>query len=389
MKKACCKSCAQGKHCEGEEKEECNNNYLEEKEQDNHLSSEEENDLVFQENENHYYAKRKNKRSHESSLALQKFAKRVHQLQKVKSPSYRPIEIYEHRRALYEAMIFPELAKGIKFPSNFMIPTYSFQMKTSFTLTTNAFGNCLVQLNQAQFLDPSRYKTGAVGSQNGTSDVGNSNLFICNDVSLNAVNPVSNIGTIMQAQTVLQAPNNFFNAVRPGPACIQYEYIGRLDIAAGNVTMGITYSNVTDPVGVTSSVNGLYPDPTYSTQANIEDCPLARMVPATTSLKGILIPHDESVLNLKSTIDASSTPMPQRLYLLINAAPPAQIVARITITQNWEGVPSSQFADFITCTYNTFPTEFDGKDIYSYMVANNLVITKNESEFGLYKFIGK
>lgn len=377
--KACCKGCAEGKECE----------------ENDHNHSDDEydglNDNVYEESDNDFnnmvYKQKPKKKV--SSDAIKKFARKIYQIQKNISPSYRPIEIYEHKRALYEAMIFPELAKGIKFPSNFMIPTYSFQMKTSFTLTTNSSGNVLVQLNQAQFLDPSRFKTGAVGSQNGTSVVGNSNLFICNDNSLDTINPVSNVGTVMQAQTILQTPANFFNAVRPGPAAIQYEYIGRLDIAAGNVTMGIAYSTVPDPSGTSLSVNGLYPDPTYSTQQAIEDCPLARMVPVTSSLKGILIPHDYSVLNLKPTTDASSIPMPQRLYILVNAAPPSQIIARVTVTQNWEGIPTPQFADFITCSYNTFPSEFDGKEIYEFMIANNLVITKNESEFGLYKFLEK
>lgn len=114
---------------------------------------------------------------------------------------------------------------------------------------------------------------------------------------------------------------------------------------------------------------------------------MARTLPATDSVKGIFIPQDYSVLNLKSPIEASSTVMPQRLYILVTSAPPSQTIARITITQNWEAIPSSAFSDLLTCSYNTFPSDFEGKEIFEYMIANNLVITKDESEFGLYKFL--
>lgn len=92
-------------------------------------------------------------------------------------------------------------------------------------------------------------------------------------------------------------------------------------------------------------------------------------------------------MNLKTPTDASSTVIPQRLFILVLAGPPNQPVARITLTQNWEGTPTRALSDIISLSYNTFPSDFDGKKIYDYMIANNLVVTKDEKEFGLYKFI--
>jgi len=176
-----------------------------------------------------------------------------------------------------------------------------------------------------------------------------------------------------------------FNSVRPGPCSVKYDYLGRIDIAAGTVTMGINYSNVSAP-GVTTPSNGLLPDVRYSTQAAIEDCPFARTVPSTESLKAIFIPHDSSVLNLKPPTDDTSTVTTQRLFILINSAPAKDTVARITITQNWEGTPTKEYSDLLSLSYNTFPSQFNGKEIYTYMISHNLIITRDDSEFGLYKF---
>lgn len=74
------------------------------------------------------------------------------------------------------------------------------------------------------------------------------------------------------------------------------------------------------------------------------------------------------------------------MYILVLAAPPSQTVARITLVQNWEGTPTKAMSDIISLSYNTFPADFDGKMVYDYMISNNLVVTTDEKEFGLYKF---
>ena len=317
--------------------------------------------------------------------AVQRFADRVAEMQKQSNQSYRPIEIMEENRTLFEAIIFPELSKGIKFPSSFMgIPTFTYQVKNSFTISTNSKGNCFVEFNLGQYLDESRFKDG-VANKNGTSKIGNSNLFVCNDETLDGNTIVSEEATVTVPNKLMIGKSGIFNSVRPGPTSIKYEYIGRIDIASGNATMGINYSAKTDEKA-TTPVNGLLPDTRYSVLANLEDCPFARTVSITDPLKGIFIPHDVSVLNLKSPTDDTSTTTVQRLFLLITSAPANQTIARITITQNWEGTPTHNYSDLLSLSYNSFSSDFDGKFIYEYMISHNLVITKDDSEFGLYRF---
>ena len=322
----------------------------------------------------------------QKNAVIKDFISKVNALQKQNNQAYRPIEIYEHHRTLFEAMIYPELSKGIKFPSDFMsIPTFTYQIKNSFVISTNELGNCWVEFNMGQFLDESKFINGT-SKKNGTSNTGNSNIFICNHESLDSVNPISSDATVCVPSDVMSIKSGIFNSVRPGPCSIKYEYIGRIDIASGNVTMGINYSNMNDPAA-SIKVNGLLPDVRYSTLAALEDCPFARTVFATDALKGIFIPHDSSVLNLKPPTDDVSTATPQRLFLLVTSAPPSQTIARVTITQNWEGTPTKEYSDLLSLSYNTFPVDFNGKEIYEYMISHNMIITKDDSEFGLYKFL--
>ena len=317
--------------------------------------------------------------------AVERFTQRVADMQKLSNQSYRPIEMMEENRTLFEAMIFPELSKGIKFPSQFMaIPTFTYQLKNSFTISTNSKGNCFIEFNLGQYLDETRFKDGIV-NKNGTSTIGNSNLFVCNDESLDGNTVISEAATVTKPNNLMVGKTNIFNSVRPGPTSIKYEYIGRIDIASGNATMGINYSSRSDP-NATTPVNALLPDTRYSVLSSLEDCPFARTVNITDPLKGIFIPHDISVLNLKSPIDDTSTTTVQRLFLLITSAPPSQTIARITITQNWEGTPTQDYADLLSLSYNSFSSDFDGKYIYEYMISHNLIITKDDSEYGLYRF---
>ena len=100
---------------------------------------------------------------------------------------------------------------------------------------------------------------------------------------------------------------------------VKYEYTGRLDASSGTVTMGINHFNiVAAPGGSATLENGLLPTPEYSTLSRIEDCPHARTVEATQSLKAINVPVDYNALNLKSPVSSNETVMTKRLFILVN-----------------------------------------------------------------------
>lgn len=53
---------------------------------------------------------------------------------------FRPVDMFELNVGLFQALIFPEKYRHIRLPAPFYIPTYTFQQKTSFSVSLNANG---------------------------------------------------------------------------------------------------------------------------------------------------------------------------------------------------------------------------------------------------------
>ena len=155
------------------------------------------------------------------------FIKKYNKLIKQPSSGSRPIDFVDgFKKNLYEAILFPETAKGFKFPARiyififilaFQIPTYTFQQKTSFLVKCDAStGNALVQVNLSQYLDAGQF---VIGTNSGTAvaDIPKSNVFtgttIANVTTTNVVGGAS--GNYI-ASNVMSATAGMFNAVRSG-----------------------------------------------------------------------------------------------------------------------------------------------------------------------------
>ena len=68
--------------------------------------------------------------------------------------------------------------------------------------------------------------------------------------------------------------------------------------------LNYTYKNTIGHNGVNKT--GLLYDGDYTTISALEDCPFAKTVTITDGLKGVFVPHDYSVLNLKNTVEAGN-----------------------------------------------------------------------------------
>lgn len=58
--------------------------------------------------------------------------------------SYNAYEIFDAKINLFRAMINPELSQHIRFYAPFMVPTYTFNQKTSFSINLNANVNYII-----------------------------------------------------------------------------------------------------------------------------------------------------------------------------------------------------------------------------------------------------
>jgi len=364
------------------------------------------------------------------------FEKSVNKIAKIPLTMQRPIDIFNLKVDLYKAMIFPEKFKHIRFPAPFFLPTYTYQQKSSFVINLNANGCGWVEVNLGQFCDPSKYFVGGYSSgttgnvNNGNLTIPESNVFVNTGATLDGITTLSFANNALGNANIsgnavsTSVPSGTFNVVRCGPCSVKYEYVGRLDASQGKVSIGLNYTNVNTVINSTTSAvagttsqnpivlntnaaaatgglispqagatftgtsdNGLLPDLNYTTIQAVEDCPFSRVGRITDAFKAIFVPQDYSILNLKSPTDSTNTLATQRLFILITNGPPSAIGAvRITITANWEGVPSRQSADWVTTDYTNYPPGFDGNEIFTYMIKNNLIITQDDDEFGISKF---
>jgi len=290
--------------------------------------------------------------------------------------------LYHAGDALFKAMVSPELYQEIRFPSLFPLPTYCYRTKSSFYVRTNSYGNAFIEIHMGQYCDTETYKDG-ITKKNGTSTVGNSNIFICDDETLTGLSAVSNDANVMKANdTGVIKYAGLFNSVRAGPASVSYSYAGDVTNVKGHITMGFGYMASTTPAGSATPCNNLVPEPIYSVTSFLEDSLYSKTEHVMTSMKAIYSPQDYSQLTLKAPNDAVSTNICQRLYIAIQAAQPNTTIGYLTFTQNWEGIPSPKYSDMAKLSLSTFPDGYTGNDVFTYIVRNNLIITKDDSEFG-------
>jgi hypothetical protein len=180
---------------------------------------------------------------------------------------------------------------------------------------------------------------------------------------------------------------SLYNALRPGPSAVRWEYIGRLDLSSGVVSAGINYSFVT-PASGTGNVgrpNGLLPDLNYTTTKAVEDCPFRVTTAVTNNIDAIFIPHDTDTLNMRSPSYGNSN-MQQRLFIMVSNAEPNQKIGRIKIMQNWETKPNSSFSDQTSTFIVHSPPMESFRDAMYTLVQNGLVIrASDDGDFGLNK----
>jgi hypothetical protein len=119
---------------------------------------------------------------------------------------------------LFHQTLFPEKYSAIAFPYNDFSDSFIYHQNSSFLITTNASGCAWVQFNFV-FLEPTLFKTGNTGSQNGTSPTPNSNILYHAGSSLDGTTPLAatTYASGMTGLTALQASTTgAFNTYKMG-----------------------------------------------------------------------------------------------------------------------------------------------------------------------------
>ena len=304
---------------------------------------------------------------------------------------------------IVEAMVRPDLHRGISFPSLFNTPGTPIHRYNTLTLKTNSNGVCWVQVNFGQYLGKTSFvPSGTTFDNNQVVPFGRSNVFV-SDPEYGMVNGVQTKSDVLdgtttynnvdfsskqfKASSVMKEEIEMYNAVKSGPCAAWYDFTGRIDISSGVVTAGINYTFSKDESpNEQNAPNGFLPDPNYITLKSIEDCPYKQSGSVLDSLHACFIPHDQSVLDLKDP-KAGNHGVQQRFFLIITGAPANKEIGQLKLAMNHDGKPNSKYADNISTRITQTPSLDSLKTASDWLITNNKVIrVAKDQGYGMKRF---
>ena len=223
-------------------------------------------------------------------------------------------------------LVHPEKAKGSKIPSTIPVPSSSFQMHNSVTVTTNALGNACLVFNPFFLATSGTNSTFYVNNNAGLTGSSSSNFFTA-----------TNIG-----QTI----PNVYNEYRLVSASIVVKYVGRLDIVQGVIGGAIVFDqNVGASDFSTNTINAnlaKYGDfnlamDAYYTQENV----------TLNGIRELFFPLDTTFEQYFPT-GQTKTGFAQVIYIL--GAVPSSASYKVDIYCNFECLPDATFLNYIPTT---------------------------------------
>lgn len=242
----------------------------------------------------------------------------------------------ENENEYLKALLRPETAKGAKIPAMIPVPSSSFQLHNTITISTNSTGNACLVFNPFYL------------ATSGT----NSSLYLNNDSSLtgsassNFFKPV-NIGQVVPP---------VYNQYRVVSASIVVKYVGRLDIVQGVIGGAVVFdSSVSATDYSTAPVNAAiakYGDfnlamDAYYTQENL----------LLNGIRELYFPLDNTYEQYTNT-GISKNGFNFLIYIL-NSVPSASYY-KVDIFVNYECLPDAAFLNYLpvqSCTCSPYIKE--------------------------------
>jgi hypothetical protein len=171
----------------------------------------------------------------------------------------------------------------------------------------------------------------------------------------------------------------YFNQIRPGPAKITIEFTGALNSNGGLLYVGISRDSL-DPLtlftGATPVLlnNGVLPDPKYSNVTNIQNLTDKIVTPLVNKVEVYFFPDDNTALEYKGENIALPT-IVQRVHILITGASANTTVANVTVTTNFDAIPSEIFRNITSGTKGLiyYPPMEDCKKAADYIMDRRVV----------------
>lgn len=218
-------------------------------------------------------------------------------------------------------LLRPELYRSAKIPSWMPFPSASFQLRTSFYVTTNALGNAAIVIN------PFYLTTSAL-----------STVFINNNVGLTGLASSNFFTAAYGGQTL---PNNIYNQYRLVSGAVICKYVGRIDILQGVIGGAIAYDKGIVPTAQASVLASLA---RYGDFNLARDAMFRQEHYALSGLRELYFPLDNSFEEYQGINTAKEGFM---FLVYIQNAPPSTQSFKIDLFFNFECLPDVEFMNYI------------------------------------------
>lgn len=306
-------------------------------------------------------------------------------------------------------LLYPEKCKGVKIPSPIPVPSCSFQLHNSMTITTNNIGNfCLVFnpffLASSEGLSNNEYNytkfvQGNYHSINADGDLGNlkfntkfyTSMYLNNDPQLNGASESDKFVPIDIGQNI----EPIYDQYRLVSASVIIKYIGRLDQVSGvlggavvfdeSPSLGCFWNGVRDEgSGSQTAINSYYKDPSLYKYGNFDLARDSFYHQENMSLEGIRMlyfPIDNSyeeyskllsnnyvdvtltdveshpgldlVNQVRFTTDNDNLKNGFRYMIYSQGAPPNSACFKLDIYCNYECLPNAKYLNYLPLSLNT------------------------------------
>lgn len=293
--------------------------------------------------------------------------------------TFNKINNYNYLRNL----MCPERSRGSKLPSQIPVPSCSFQMKNSITLTTNSTGNLAFFMNP--FFLANETVIGTPSVIPGVETGGDrwfagfaSSAWVNQNSSLNGTSANSNWVPVNLGQTLPPV----YDQYRVVSASLSVKYIGRLDAVQGEVGGAIFCEDINTFGGQNATDEALTPGNITTTKARglskfgifdyAEDAVYSKRNSTLDGVRLLYFPLDntyEEFAKVASTndieIDRDSTTDAQEWiqvgkkqngfnwFFWCSGGPISSSCFRVDICINFECLPSASFLNYIPVTISS------------------------------------
>jgi hypothetical protein len=241
-----------------------------------------------------------------------------------------------------DTLLHPERTRNSKIPSTMPIPTSSFQLKQSISITTNALGNAAIAINPFYL---------------GSTNV-DSTIYVNNNVGLTGQSASNFFLAVNAGQTAI--PANVYNQYRLVSGSVTCKYVGRLDGVRGLIGGAIAFDQTATPTAFGFAATSLAKYGDFNTT---QDAFFQQENFSLHGIRELYFPLDNNYEEYKSM----NTSLPGFLFLIyILNAPPSETCFKLDVVLNMECLPDLAFLNYI-------PTSISSASVESKPTAVNTV----------------